>query len=264
MLLRSTSDVRILGNTVDKVQIYRKENFDCDEVIANQQIDTIIHCATNYDRIKSEISAFLDANYVLPLTLFQCAINNKIKCFINTDTMLDKNVNRYALTKKHVKEWLKYFPSGLTCINVALEQFYGPGDDPSKFVTNLVRKLLANEKSINLTFGKQKRDFIFIDDVVDAFDLIIEKSIEMGEGFHDYELGTGRNLEIREFVNLVKELVGNTSSHLEFGAVPYRKNEVMVSNVDLREIQCLGWSPRISLKEGLMRTILHERNILKG
>jgi nucleoside-diphosphate-sugar epimerase len=42
---------------------------------------------------------------------------------------------------------------------------------------------------------------------------------------------------------------------LNFGALPYRQNEVMESEVDISEIRKLGWQPRMSLADGLKKTI---------
>ena len=45
---------------------------------------------------------------------------------------------------------------------------------------------------------------------------------------------------------------------LDFGAIPYRENEVMESEVDLKLISSLGWKPKVSLKKGLELTIAGE------
>ena len=57
-----------------------------------------------------------------------------------------------------------FFENGL-CINIGLEHFYGPNDDDSKFVSYIIHNLLNEVEKIDLTKGKQKRYFIYIDDV---------------------------------------------------------------------------------------------------
>jgi nucleoside-diphosphate-sugar epimerase len=110
------------------------------------------------------------------------------------------------LSKKHFLDWLKSYSDGIGCFNVALEHFYGPGDDPTKFVTYLVHSLLRGESALDLTEGLQKRDFIYIDDVIDAFISIINYSFSVGSGFYEYEVGSGAPIEIREFVSLLKKI----------------------------------------------------------
>ena len=147
---------------------------------------------------------------------------------------------------------------------MALEHFFGPGDDATKFVSRMVTDSVAAVPRIALTPGQQKRDFIYIDDVVEAFAALIERSGEMPAGYHSYEVGTGRKTSIRDFMALLVRLAGNAGTHLDYGAIPYRENEVMETNVDLRGLQALGWSPKISLEEGLSRTIAAERARLIG
>jgi nucleoside-diphosphate-sugar epimerase len=156
-------------------------------------------------------------------------------------------------------DWLYYFKSNINCFNLSLEHFYGPGDSDGKFTTYIIRELVKNTKQINLTPGKQKRDFIYIDDVVSAFICIIDviKNYKTGE-IHNIQIGSGVNTSIYDFANLVKNIVGNNNTNLNFGAIPYRENEVMQSDVNLDNILKLGWLPKVSLQKGLEKTIKHE------
>jgi nucleoside-diphosphate-sugar epimerase len=147
----------------------------------------------------------------------------------------------------------------MVCINVALEHFYGPLDNSTNFVSSIVRQLLDGADSIDLTLGEQKRDFIYIDDIISAFLLIIDNSATLKSGYLDYEIGTGNTIAIREFVEMAKQLSGNNTTRLNFGAVPYRKNEAMQTAVNSAAIRALGWHPGVSLADGLSRMIAVER-----
>ncbi len=230
-----------------------------DSVFDKEKIDIIIHCATSYGRKEVEPTSLLEANLILPLQLLQLGKKYGASCFINTDTLLDKRVSFYSLSKSQFKEWLKAYSSEMTCINIALEHFYGPYDDNSKFVTFILQSLLDDVEKIDLTEGKQKRDFIYIDDVVDAFLKIINHSNELRKGFISYEIGTSHTISIRDFVTLAGKIVGNEHTRLNFGALPYRENEVMESRVDIAEMRKLNWSPKFSLEEGLKKTIEREK-----
>ncbi len=85
-------------------------------------------------------------------------------------------INRGVERRKIFVEWLKYFSDRIKVVNLKLEHMYGPKDDDSKFVTWITNQMLNNISSIDLTEGTQKRDFIYIDDVVDAYMLMLEKS----------------------------------------------------------------------------------------
>ena len=66
-------------------------------------------------------------------------------------------------------------------------------------------------------------------------------------------------ISIKDFVNLVKKLCNNTNSKLNFGALPYRDNEVMSTNVDTSFLKSLGWKTQYTLEEGLKEAVNVER-----
>jgi len=264
LLKRSFSNTWRLGNLSDKLITYDidKEN-DLGYVFRKHKIDIIIHCATSYGRREIAPLTIISANLLLPLKLLQLGMDHKVTCFINSDTLLDKRISHYSLSKSQFRDWLKAYSFEMTCVNVALEHFYGPFDDDSKFVTYIIRNILGNVSDIDLTMGEQKRDFIYVDDVIEAFEKIIINSPSAGKGFFHYEIGTNKTFRISDFVTLVKDLAGNTKTRLNFGALPYRPNEVMDSHADTTKIRQLGWKPRVSLENGIKKTINFERTLKK-
>ena len=233
------------------------------ETVFNENaIDIIIHCATDYGRTENNPLSVVDANLIFPLKLLEQSKKNHIKCFINTDTVLDKRIDNYSLSKKQFKEWLYTYRKIFSCVNVALEHFYGPGDNPNKFVTYILHNLIKNVDMIDLTKGEQKRDFIYIDDVVDAFAKIIKSSDDFFENFYEFEIGSSQSLSIREFVELAKKISGNTGTVLNFGAIPYRENEIMSHQADTTGISGLGWKCTISPAEGLRKMFESEKRLI--
>jgi len=232
---------------------------DLAELFRNSAFDIIMHCATNYGRGKRSILDTASANLLLPLTLLQLGIEHGVKTFINTDTVIDKRVNEYSLSKKQFLEWLQNSSGKIQGVNVALEHFYGPFDDESKFTTMIFHKLMRGAAQIDLTPGEQKRHFIFVDDVVRAFCCILEKLDTMPSGFSSFVVSTEQSVSIREFVQLAKSIIGNTSTHLNFGAIPYRVNELMDSRTDISALKALGWEPKFSLEQGIQLTIEKEK-----
>lgn len=261
LIKRSNSDTSRISGYLDRAVTYDIDVVNPEKIFREHDIDTILHCATNYGRGGEDPRTVLEANLFLPLTLLEMGSKNGVRCFINTDTILDKRVSTYSLSKAQFKEWLKLYSSAMSCINVALEHFYGAGDDRTKFVTYIIRSMLEKVERIPLTAGEQKRDFIYIDDVVSAFLLIIAKNIEKSAGFSNYEIGTGTTVTIRDFVGIVRKLVGDVGTCLDFGALPYREREVMESAVDISAIQELGWSPCFPIEDGLRQTIEMERRL---
>lgn len=232
-----------------------------ERLFAGGGVDTVLHCATDYGRRARALRDVIDANILLPLRLLSLAQSSGVRRFVNTDTILDKRISHYSLSKSQFAQWLELASSSLLCVNVALEHFYGPGDDETKFTTHVLRTLLRGEPALPLTPGAQIRYFVHVDDVVDAF-LAMLAAPPAGPGAVRFEVGSPDPVSIRSFVELAKRLTGNTATELRFGALPYREGEVMRPDIDLRPLESLGWRPRIPLEEGLRRTIIEERKLL--
>jgi nucleoside-diphosphate-sugar epimerase len=99
--------------------------------------------------------------------------------------------------------------------------------------------------------------------VVSAFEHILDQLHAHQTGYVEYEVGTGNTISIRDFVYLAKQICGNDTTALDFGAVPYRPNEPMTVNVDTSRLAALGWQPQVSVEEGLRRTFEFEKDLLQ-
>jgi nucleoside-diphosphate-sugar epimerase len=197
-----------------------------------------------------------EANTEFPLKLLDAASIANVKKFINTDTVLDKYLNLYSLSKNHLLEWGKFYSmrNKIQFVNMRLEHFYGLGDDESKFTTFVINKCLANSENLELTPGEQKRDFIYVDDVVSAYMTVLNNDNKDNKWFEEYDVGTGKSITIKEFVETVWRLT-NSKIKLDFGVLPYRKDEVMNSTPNIKGLIDLGWECKYSLEEGLSLTI---------
>lgn len=260
-LVRNTSSLERIAGLGEGVTVCTPEETGLDVVFQTHRIDTIIHCATNYGRKQADPLAILEANLVFPLRLLQCASRYGVSRFVNTDTILDRRVSRYALTKSQFREWLETYRDSMTCVNVALEHFYGPGDDAGKFISFIVRSLLDGEERIALTTGEQKRDFVHIDDVVSAFYAVLAGTAAERQGYHAFQVGTGMPVTIRSCVEMIRKISGVSTTLLDFGALPYRNHELSDSVADTQSLRALGWMPTIPLEEGLARMIAEEREM---
>lgn len=263
ILKRSFSRLERIKDLIPRVITYDIDQEQLSGLFNTHNIEMIIHCATNYGRSQRKADEIVEANLMLPLRLLLLGIEHGIKTFINTDTLLDKRVSEYSLSKKQFLDWLKIYSDSIYAVNIALEHFYGPNDDPSKFTTFVIKSMVENIKNIDLTPGQQKRDFIYINDVIEAFLLIVGSIGNGSSGYIEYEVGTGKLTTIEEFVKMVKMITNNNSTVLKFGAVSYRKNEPMESHVNLLALEALGWQAKTDLLEGLKETILIEEKINK-
>lgn len=236
----------------ENFKIYSVENGIPDQLFNENAIDIIIHTATFYGRKNEKVSTIANANLFLPFYLLDKSIKNKCNVFINTDTVLDRFVSKYALTKRQFQEWLYIRKNEIKIVNMQLEHFYGPGSNNSNFITAMILKLKNNEPLIDLTLGEQQRDFVYIDDIISAYQTVVKKC-PLQVNYSEFQVSTGNLISIKEIMILLKKLIGSQSK-LNFGAINYRENELMISKTDNSAILKLGWKPQYFVREGLLKT----------
>ncbi len=260
-LVRPQSDCRRLSDVRGSIQIVPIAPDSLGELAASwQPVGAVIHTATDYGRANQPWSELIKTNLVFSLQIAEAAIQAGGNCFLNVGTALPPEVSPYALSKHQFSEWLQALASQgqMRFADVALETVYGEDDDPDKFITRAIIACLSNAESLPLTPGEQKRDFIYVEDAVEAMVTLVKHYTSLNPDvaipYQRYSVGSGMAITIREVMHLIRQL---SSSHtqLAFGAVTYRPHEVMFSQADLTKMRALGWSPRYSLEEGLKRTV---------
>ena len=235
-----------------------KDNFE--NIFTENKIIAIIHAATVYSKINEPLEWLMNTNIILPVKLYELANKYNVSKFLNSDSFFnnpDYNydyLSDYTLSKRHVIEWLKLIRGKCELINMKIFHMFGNDDAPNKFVSQMISALQNNQPFVNLSLGEQKRDFIFIDDVVSAYRFILGNNQKSDNKMDEFEIGTGVTVSIRKFVELIKKIT-QSNTQLRFGAIPYRENEIMNSFADNRKLLSLGWTQQYSLIEGLNKTI---------
>ncbi|MCY9512568.1 NAD-dependent epimerase/dehydratase family protein [Paenibacillus apiarius] len=260
VLKRSFSDCRRISGVLSGLATADLDRAELEAIVAQHApIDAVVHAATLYGRDEAPFSELMAANVAFPLRLLEMAVRYGAKLFLNTDTFINrepldyKYLIGYTLSKKHFAEWGREaaLKGAVRFINIKLEHVYGPLDNNDKFTSHAVRSCIANVPELKLTPGRQARDFIYATDAADAYALLLRRSAARdSEPFRQYELGTGRAVEVREFVQLVHRLARSQTA-LRFGALPYREHEIMHSQADIEPLTALGWSSKVDLQAGI-------------
>ncbi|MDR2010196.1 MAG: hypothetical protein LBQ22_06920, partial [Bacteroidales bacterium] len=89
-----------------------------------------------------------------------------------------------------------------------------------------------------------------------AFEVVINKNEAITSG-STFQVGSGETVSIKELMLFLKEQTGSNSL-LNFGAIPYRENELMVSKTNIEPLRKLGWKPKYTIKEGLLISLLEK------
>ena len=117
----------------------------------------------------------------------------------------------------------------------------------------IINQCQGNVAQIELTSGEQKKDFIFVDDVIEAL-VVLHSSQDQLANFSEVPCGSGEAVSLRHFVETIHS-VSNSSSQLMFGSLPSREGELLVSCADTKQLNQLGWQPKTSLTSGIRSTL---------
>lgn len=261
IIKRSTSEIWRIAHLLGKVKTYDIDKIILKSVFEEVEPEIIVHTACSYGRKNENLIDILNSNLIFGLDLLEESIKNNVKTFVNTDSLLPRNISDYSLSKAQFTDWLKKRSNQIQAINLKIEHIYGIKDDNNKFIRWLINEMLSGEESINLTSGIQKRDFVYVTDVVNAFNLIIQKSQTL-PAWNEFEVGTNTFTEVKEFVLTIADFLEKKYGkaiipRLNFGSIPYRKEEEMVPKLNNTDLIALGWEHKVNIKEGVEK-ILNE------
>jgi len=128
---------------------------------------------------------------------------------------------------------------------------YGPAQSVDFFIPALIVRCLQGE-DFEMTKGEQRRDFLYVEDVVDAY---VRAALAAGVVGEVINIGSGVAAPVREIAMTVVRLSG-ARTRLRIGVIPERVTEItdLVCKND-KAARLLGWQPVTSLADGLIRTI---------
>jgi nucleoside-diphosphate-sugar epimerase len=110
-----------------------------------------------------------------------------------------------------------------------------------------------NDEKVDMTKGEQERDFIYIEDAVESYSAIIRHA-ETFIGFIEMDIGSGTTVQIKDLASRIKRMT-DSKSIINFGAIPYRKNEPMYACANISLLKRTGWNSKYEIEDGLRETI---------
>jgi UDP-glucose 4-epimerase len=113
--------------------------------------------------------------------------------------------------------------------------------------------MLKRQRPIIYGDGSKRRDFVFVDDVNDFHMMCIRDARTDG---HTYNLGGGANYSVLEICETIANILG---SDLKPEFRPNQPGEAQQNLGDIAAARALGWEPRVSLRDGLDRSIAYIR-----
>jgi len=159
----------------------------------------------------------------------------------------------YGISKLAGEKYLIYYHhvAGLRFVALRFGNVYGPRQDSegeAGVIAIFTKKLLNGDQPIINGTGKQTRDFVYVDDVVEAIKTTLEPSIH---GI--YNVGTGKETTINDCFRMLKKLTKADCKNLHG---PAKRGEQLRSVLDVTKLgQAFDWEPHVNISEGLRRTV---------
>jgi len=161
----------------------------------------------------------------------------------------------YGICKQATSQLLKAFALKLN-LSFAwgrIFYLYGPHEREQRLVPSVVRGLLKNE-SVACSQGNQIRDYLYVQDVADAFIELLESD---AQGI--FNIGSSKPISLRELVLAFGHALG-LSELIQFGARPEIPGEPKCFYADnTKLIRSTHWFPQVSLQDGIEKTITYWR-----
>lgn len=160
----------------------------------------------------------------------------------------------YALSKLLASNYLinlyKKFKFPVTILRLYLT--YGPGQDINRLLPIVIDSCLKNNK-FDCSNGKQYRDFIYINDLVDLIINALEKKRAEGEIIN---AGSGKKYNIKKIIEKICKFTKGGKP--DYGKIKLRRDEPLVMYASiLKAKKILKWKPKINFDKGLNKTIIH-------
>lgn len=154
-----------------------------------------------------------------------------------------------AAATAYARMFARLWALDVTVLRVGM--VYGPGQaDTTKLVPYVTTSLLRGEDPA-VTSGTRRADWIYVEDIVDAFVAAMSADLDPGTVL---EIGNGRPATVGEVVSHLEELVGGPGRP-RFGALPDRPFDRTLTGDPGPAAERLGWRATTSLRDGLERTV---------
>ena len=184
---------------------------------------------------------------------------------IKNEKSLLNPTNPYAATKASAEMLVNsyVYSYGLPVIITRGNNVYGPRQYPEKLIPKFINLLLEDKKCTIHGEGETERSFLYVDDVVKAFEIILSKG-KIGE---IYNIGTNYEYSVMEITRRLIKLIHNCDmnedrhfkKYIDF--VEDRKYNDKRYNISFNKLLSLGWKQEIFIDEGLKKTFEHYKKI---
>ncbi len=253
------------------IQLDIQNSDEINELFAINQFEVVVHLAAQAG-VRFSITNprdYIDSNIVGFYNILEACRNFKVKHLVfassssvygNTDSIpfietqnTDSPVSFYAATKKS-NEVMAHAYADLYQFRITGLRFftvYGPWGRPDMAPILFAKAGVEKEPIKVFNNGNQKRDFTYIDDIVQGI-ILVCTSEKIASNYQILNIGNGSPVELMNFIQLLEKELETT---FEFNFMPPQKGDVVITYSDTSEIEKLGYKSTTPLEIGIPKFV---------
>ena len=260
LLIRETTELTFVSNynyfcfkdNIDELSNYIKKN----------NITGVVHLASLYvaQHKSDQVKELILSNVYLGTAIIEASIKADVVWFINTGTFWQNYihdeeqycpVNLYAASKQAFADMAKFYTESypIKFVTLKLCDTYGPKDTRRK-ILNLFKDISITGESLDMSEGNQVLDILFIDDVINGFEKLIEMMKKPNSEIikDEYVLTSSKKYRLKDLAKIFTEITGQ-NLNINWGKKEYRKREVMIPWE--RGLKLPNWEPLYTFEDGI-------------
>jgi len=163
---------------------------------------------------------------------------------------VDHPISLYAATKR-ANELTAYSYSrlfGIPSSGLRFFTVYGPWGRPDMALFLFTKSILRGEPIDVFNNGDMKRNFTYIDDIVDG----VIKTLDNPRGYELYNIGNSRGERLLDFIGVIEKCLGKKA---KYNFLPMQPGDLPATVADISKIRTLGFEPKMNIEEGIKKFV---------
>jgi len=270
ILVRPQSDLWRLAEVLDQVTVIRADLSDVTvaaNAISQLKPETVFHLAWQgvTSGFKNDPEQ-LTLNVTGSLKLFEIVRSAGCHLWVGVGSQAEYGPHDATLTEDMPVHPVTAYGLAKLCVGLLTKKLcelsemryvwmrllatYGPKDDERHLLPSVIRRLLNAERP-SLTSAEQVWDYLYVEDAAEA----VYRAAVSEQARGVFNLGSGEAQSMRSVLERVRDLIDRSLS-LGFGELPYPPDQMSRLETSIDRLRsATGWTPRLSLDEGLRRTV---------
>lgn len=255
------------ANNLTKVSVDLTNPKSVDKLFSKVKPQVVIHLATHgvYQYQQKDKERIIMGNYLMTLNLLKSSLKYRVKKFINTGSVFEYGtkkgavrendvdlrdiINEYSAVKMATTALVNSYTDSLKVITLRPFTTFGPDEDETRFIRSTITRALKNEP-IRIVHGVV-RDFVYVEDVADAYTKAVNKTYTPGEILN---VGSGKKSTLNMVALIIKKLTKSKSKIIVDQKYLRGKESRCWANID-KTAKYLSWTPKHTLYQGLRETV---------